>query len=507
MRPRPARRFVLLLAAALVALPTPASADERGDNDFRISTMGPDGDTDYRASAPAVAYSPPADRYLVVWSGDDDTGLLVQGENEIHGQLIVGATGATTGPDDPLISATGGLGDADFAAFTPDVVYNSVDNRFLVVWAADTDEGALVDGEFEIWGRIVDSGLNHVGSDFRISFMGPDGSPAWEAEHPAAAYNPARNEYVVVWSGDTDAGALVDDEYEIWAQRLSASGALLGGNFRISDMGGSGNAAYDALRPDVVFNTRRLEYLIVWYGDDDTAPLVDHEYEVYGQRIDEFGAGLGANDVRLSDAGGSGDPDFGANLPTVAYNPIADQYLVVWQGTDTVDGMALHEIEVFAQRLSATLGGLGANDFRLSDVGGLGNTDCEIWTGPDVAFNPSTQRYLVTWTGSDTVDGMATNEIEAFAQLLNWDGQELGPNDERISDAGGLGDARYGVYSPGVAANSRSGEFLVAWEGEDDVPPQVLNEFEILCQRMDSLAIFIDGFEAGDTTNWSSTSP
>jgi hypothetical protein len=57
-----------------------------GVNDFRLSDMGPDGNTNYGAFEPAVAYNGAANEYLVVWSGDDNNAPLVKGEYEIFGQ-------------------------------------------------------------------------------------------------------------------------------------------------------------------------------------------------------------------------------------------------------------------------------------------------------------------------------------------------------------------------------------------------------------------------------------
>src|SRR4051812_11534462 len=79
-----------------------------------------------------------------------------------------------------------------------------------------------------------------LGEDFRISFMGPNGSVHYEADNPVVAYNPVANEYLVVWSADHVDATLVDEEFEIFAQRVSASGALLGARIRVSDMGPDG---------------------------------------------------------------------------------------------------------------------------------------------------------------------------------------------------------------------------------------------------------------------------
>ena len=54
------------------------------------------------------------------------------------------------------------------------------------------------------------------------------------------AYNPTADEYLVSWWGDDDAGGLVDEEYEIYVQRLSADGTEIGGDTQIPNMGPTG---------------------------------------------------------------------------------------------------------------------------------------------------------------------------------------------------------------------------------------------------------------------------
>lgn len=367
--------------------------------------------------------------------------------------------------------------------------------------------GTHFPGEREIWGQVIDAYIfPQFGGNFRISTMGPDGDNLFDANRPSATYNPAADEYLVVWDGDGDTGGLVDGENEIWAQRVYSTGILVGSNLRISDMGGTGDPSFDANQPDVAFNTEDLEYLIVWSGDDDTGSLVDDEFEIYGQLMDQFGGGVGPNDARLSDMGGVGDSTYGAYAPAVAYNSNANEYLVVWQGDDD-GGLVDNETEVFSQRMDAALGGLGSNDFRLSDAGGIGDATYRVMWGPDVVFNPIDDEYMVVWAGEDTVDGMVNNEWEVFAQRLTSDIQGAGPNDERVSDAGGLGNTTYLTYDVAVAANGANGQFLVAWGGEDSVGSLVDGEEEIFIQRMKGWFVFANGFESGDIDAWSSSAP
>ena len=64
-------------------------------------------------------------------------------------------------------------------------------------------------------------------------------------------------------------------------QRLSSNGTEIGVDTRISQMGPDGNTNFSAHRPAVAFNPADNEYLVTWWGDDDTAPLVDGEIEIF----------------------------------------------------------------------------------------------------------------------------------------------------------------------------------------------------------------------------------
>ena len=56
---------------------------------------------------------------------------------------------------------------------------------------------------------------DELGADTRLSSMGANGDTLYGAGSSAVAYNPDLGEYLVVWSADDNAGALVNDELEI----------------------------------------------------------------------------------------------------------------------------------------------------------------------------------------------------------------------------------------------------------------------------------------------------
>ncbi|MBN2550023.1 MAG: hypothetical protein JXB15_12745 [Anaerolineales bacterium] len=473
-----------------------------GAGDMRISDMGPDGDVNYNAYFPSVAYNTVEHQYLIVWQGDDNTATLVDEENEIFGQRITATTDTEVAPNDFRISDMGPNGDTNYDAYTPAVAYNGILNQYLVVWSGDDDTAPLVDGEREIFGqRLAGDTVNDVGlNDFRISDVGPQGDTNYDAMEPALVYHPAVEQYLVVWYGDDNTSPLVNSEYEIFCQRLASNGADLPPNdSRISDMGPVGNSDYEASLPAIALNTTLDQYLVVWEGDDEgaaveetfsltptpseqQAPKEDDECEIYGQLLSAIASEIGTNDYRISTMGL--DPMNGyARYPATAYNSTDNQYLVVWLGKYKETPS---DKEIYGQRLDAATGAKIGATIRISDMGPDGDSNyCAHELA--VAYNSFDNQYLVVWSGDDDSGSLVDGEYEIFGQRIDAaTGAELGNNDDRLSEMGPDGDPYYDAYSPSVAYNVTENEYLIVWEGDDDTSPLVDDESEIFGQRINA---------------------
>ena len=250
--------------------------------------------------------------------------------------LIAPPAARAFGPlgEDFRISFMGPDGDKNSAGIDPSVAYNPSANEYLVVWLGE-GTAPLAAGEFEVFAQRVSASGALLGGRVRVSDMGPDGNASYTAGSPSVAYNPAANEYLVTWDGDDDTAPLVNDEFEIFAQRVSASGALLGGRIRVSDMGPNGSDDYRASAASVAYNPANDQYLVTWRGDDNTAPLVDNEFEIFGQQLTAAtGGAVGVNDFRISDMGPNGNLSYVALAPSVAYNSADSLYLITWGGDD-----------------------------------------------------------------------------------------------------------------------------------------------------------------------------
>ncbi|MEK7426602.1 MAG: hypothetical protein AAB131_22500, partial [Actinomycetota bacterium] len=159
-----------------------------GGNDVRISAAGGVGDASYGAYFATAATNPDAGEILVCWEGEDNV-ELVNNEREIFCQRLEATSGAEIA-DDFRVSDMGGLGSAAYMAHDPHLVYNPVDQLYLVVWSGSDDSDDLVAGEFEIFGQLLaGADAAEIGTDFRISDMGLDGDLLSSARYPAAAFN------------------------------------------------------------------------------------------------------------------------------------------------------------------------------------------------------------------------------------------------------------------------------------------------------------------------------
>lgn len=447
---------------ALALATYPVTVDpEIGANDFLISSQGTVGVDTIDAVTPSIAYNATDDEYAVVWSGDS-----IFGHEEIFIQLIDASTGNLSGSAKQVSH----MSDSSvFDCFEPQVAWNSQNNEYLVIWKADS----AINGEDEIWGQRMSNTLAHLGTpDFRISTQGPTGNASFKADDPKVAYNSTANEYLVVWSGDTIAG-----EDEIYAQRINgATGVLIGMNTRITWHGAPGATNVDALNPDVAYNNVDDEYMVVWSGDD-----VPGEDEIFVQRLNGSDIALIGNPVQITDIGFPGSTLIDAVTPEIAFNPQANQYLVVFMSDNDTLGLVNGESEIWGQVISNTGADVGADDFRISTSGPDGDGTYDAYD-PEVVYSPVCAQYIVVWESDDSTAALVNGESEIHLQVFNSNGTMVG-SDSLVSDIGGYGTTALNAFNPAIAYNSTAGEFLIVFEADDTLNGYVDNEFEIYGQR------------------------
>ncbi len=208
-----------------------------------------------------MVYNPTHDTYLVVWVDWRDGPY----DRKVYGRLV--AADGQVG-DEVLIANT--------AWSSARAAYNSIDDEFLVVWS----EGYAEPSHYEdIYGqRLSGDSLGLIGGVINI-YVGAN-----KQEQTAIAYNPAENEYLVIWR-QGPVGLAAD---AVYGRRLAANGDLLGSAFAIEDGGNTIELA------DLAFDAASDQYLAVWEDHRQALP------RIYGQFVAADGALVG-DDFVLSD--------------------------------------------------------------------------------------------------------------------------------------------------------------------------------------------------------------
>jgi PKD repeat protein len=369
-----------------------------------------------RQFEPAIAYNAASDEYLVVWFDSRN------GDFDIYGQRV-DADGVLLGAGDPTVNFA--ISTAVFSQQRPVVAYNAAGDEYLVVWE-DARDGYPCD----LYGQRVDAdGVLLGAGDPTVNFA-ISTAPDYE-DQPAVAYNPASDEYLVVWDDDRN------DERDVYGQRLDAEGALLdnpgtpedesvpGVNFAIS-------VAYSyQSNPAVAYDAAHSQYLVVWV---DARDVLVSWYDIYGQRVGSDGALAEQGAFAISTVVGE------QSYPAVAYSAASQQYLVVWQDRRSGDSYRIYGQRVWWPGL------LLGHELAVGDAVHQGT--------PAVAYDTREHRYLAVWASDH--DG----NMDIYGQLYHREGYPL---DDPFPIYRGPG----GQILPAVAYRPGDRTYLVVWEDSE----------------------------------------
>ncbi len=298
--------------------------------------------------------------------------------------------------------------------------------------------------------------------------------------HPAVAYNSQQEQYLVVWHNEWGGNK------DIYGQRVSREGALIGPWFLISPTGGQYHS------PDVAYNSQHAEYLVVW--QDDTFK------SIYGRRLSATGQLKGGGPINIT-PGILMDPTAYHAQPAVAYAYTADKYLVVYRYASST-GSAIGSQPLAYDGTFAT----GTSYVEIAPFSPPG-----VPAMPDVSYNRTRNEFLVVWQRRN-VGPPAEHDIYgrrvrmlpspgtlgAAFQIFNYGNDETAPavaaipypsgtgeylvtcevvvagqrdiDGQRVTGTGGLTGFRLSLAAgtvdrrnPAVAGNENARQYLVAW--------------------------------------------
>jgi hypothetical protein len=317
-----------------------------------------------------------------------------------------------------LAAASGGgpigslflIADQPVDASSPAVAYNSQREEYLVVWR--NNRTACDD----IYGQRVSKNGMLSGPWFAIA----TGCPA-ERERPSVAYNSQHDEYLVVWVQYLAAAG----SHDIYGQRISATGQLLGGVIDIAVGAPGASRSY----PAVAYASTEDKYLVAFgyyfaTGSGIAARAFQSDGSPWGSFFD------------LEPSAGMVEP-----LSRLAYNRLRNEFLVVWQ----LENATQYDIRGRRVKMSGGAGPLG-DAFWIS-------TDPKRELYPVVAAvpRPPDGQYLVVW-----IREYVSHDYDIWGQRVTGVGTLEGghltistsPSDER---------------RPAVAGKDSNRTYLVAW--------------------------------------------
>lgn len=240
---------------------------------------------------PTAAYVTAADGYLVVWQDG-----RAAGEPDVYARFVpTYGTSSLGGGKQPLgkefaVSLSPG------GQFIPTAACEATRARCLVAWQDNRQLAILFT---DVMGRVVDAAGGTTVSDEIAVAVASDYQYS-----PVVVFNPASQEYLVVWDDD------------ISARRVSTDGQPIGGKIYISLESPAQYKPVVAVAPDGT-------YLIVW---EDLRNLEKRGADIYGQWLSPSGRPLGVNFALTAERHNQYSPAIVAGLGSETA-----RFLVVWE--------------------------------------------------------------------------------------------------------------------------------------------------------------------------------
>ena len=274
-----------------------------------------------------------------------------------------------------------------------DVAYDSVNARYLVVWASD------VSGVSSVLGRFVTPGGGAVGPVLAIS-TAPGGKFT-----PCVAFDAQNRRFLVTWTDGAD----------IRGQLITAGGEPYGtgsaANFAVTSASGV------QADPSIAFDTTNRRFLVVWTDSRSGTGIPD----IRGQLISEdgtlFGTAVGTNFVIKMDG------IVHRARPAVDYDAVSHHFLVVFERMETPARLCVQSL--------AESGATNGGEKQLSTGGAASESSVacgggEIWAA---------------WIAEQSPGGIVVN------RQINGDGTALSSERNWLGSLDGLRRLNV-VYSP-----------------------------------------------------------
>ena len=285
----------------------------------------------------------------------------------------------------------------------------------------DTTYGWVLGGDNLVLARRVPTGVLPVTPV-------PVSTAPGDQVYPAVAYNPQGDEFLVVWA-DNRSGAY---QWDIYGQRLLASGQPYGGGFLIATNSPIPVLILEPPQPRVAWNPTDNEFLVAWRNGGVG--------RIYGQRLQPWGEPI---DQRLELFSINEGEAYNLQKVDLAYNPDDNEYLLVW--ADVRFGP-----KVYMQRLNSQgvrIGGEAAACPGCDDIS---------QRNPVLVYNTQAKEYFLVW------QALRGSGLDIVGQRVSRSGTPL--------TSGIITAEAEGTQSlPDIAYNLATNEYVTVWrDGRQD---------------------------------------
>jgi hypothetical protein len=362
--------------------------DENGSilkPEFPISSAAGD------QSKPSVVYDAASKRFLVVWEDTRNAGATGL---DIFGQHV-SANGSLFG--DVIIISEAGESQAK-----PSVAFDSLNNRFLVVW-----EDSRSTTDLDIYGQMV----NADGSLFVLNNPIIISDASENQTKPSVAYDSADSRFLVAWEDNRNTGLT---DLDIFGQMVNADGTLFAANnpIVISD------ASESQTKASVAYDSADSRFLVVWEDNRNTG-LTD--LDIFGQMVNADGTLFAANNpIVISDASES------QTKPSVAYDSTDSRFLVAWEDNHNA---GLTDLDIFGQRINDD-GTLNNSNFSVSSAAIAEEAPALVYNSVCknflTAFNSLSTDFASIGSCSTSVSGVTPGEGRSGASGSSGSGGSSG---------------------------------------------------------------------------------
>ena len=301
---------------------------------------------------------------------------------------------------------------------SPAIAFNSMHSEYLVVWFDDRPSND------DIWAqRLTKNGLP-IGLPFTIA-----STAGIDRRYPRVAYNTLSDQYLIVWDQQSSTLSCV------CGRRVAADGLVMDPNDIVFES--AMDSPLSTFQPTVAYASASNKYLVIWSETFNTSIITS----IYGRSV--LGTGVLGDIITISAGSGLSS----ATLPDLAYNPLTDLYLVVWQQLDPANPSPLSDIW---GRLVLGSGASPSGDKFV--IAGYTKPS----TNPAVAALPVSPhgQYLVIWQ-----DLYNPGDNDILGREVSYDGSYNAATDISISVTDAVDETQ-----PSVSASVSRGQYLVTWK-------------------------------------------